>query len=677
MKTNLVFLLLFILLGGFLFLSNRYDHQKNARKIAFHNCNKTEFNPFPASFTVIDPNGKKFKSSNRYDNGQLNYQGIGFSNLPDDLFKNYSTCIKVLDLTENKFNEIPSTIRYLKKLRTLDLSSSKLRSLTSANNFDDKLPELRTLNLELNEITLLDFLPITDEPLDILLRRNKISKVDLPRNPSAYNVKNIDLSSNSFKKFPIELFRIKNISMLNLNHNRISSIPELTKSDYEINHISLAKNRLEQFPYQLSKVKNLYFIDLSSNQIRGLLHISGFQYLRNLGITFQQIDSVIITQNALPNMTDLNLNNNRINYFEIKNDNNQGIATLNLSKNRFKNFPTDVLKLKNLSDCNLSNNKIEIFDIANFPKHQNLKIFDLHSNYLQEIKGIEQLVNLEILDLHSNALKEVNGIEQLINLTEVHLHNNDLKEIKGIEQLVKLKSIDLSDNLFSAFPVDALKCNGLATLNLSNNRISGAIKIDSIEVSSLTKLNLTRNDLVAFPKDLLKCPILEKLNLSDNIITGTIKIDSIEVSSLNELNLSGNQLVKFPYDLLKLKIELLDLANNQIEGIVNIKNTDVTEINLSENNISTIYVTQKNKIKKLFLQDNELVELFFDKGSVQYLEVLDLSNNTSLEKFPFEIFENAPRLKKIYIVNCENISQKDIDKIITLASRKNIGYSIR
>ena len=308
MKTNYVFLLLLFFLGGFLFLSNQYDYKQNGRKIALHNCLQTEFRPFPADFVAINHAGRTLKTPEAYDNGKLNYQNLGLTKLPDNLFKDYSYCIEHLYLKYNHFSEIPQTVRYLKNLQKLDLSASGLTSLTSANSFDNQLLELKELDLKNNGLKLLDYLPITRKPLmEVSLKRNKIRQVKLPRDANEYSVLEIDLSLNSFKEFPIELLRIKNISTLNLDHNQIYTVPELTKSDYQIAMISLKDNHLSQFPNQLSKVKKLKFLYLNNNKISGTVYISGFPDLENLEIIIQSIDTVILNKNAIPKTAISNL----------------------------------------------------------------------------------------------------------------------------------------------------------------------------------------------------------------------------------------------------------------------------------------------------------------------------------------------------------------------------------
>ena len=98
MKKKLILAALLLLLGGFLFFSNQYDYVKNSRKINMYPCLQTEFNPFPPNFTAIDSNGVTIRKPNRYEDGTLSYKYLKLTELPDDLFKDYSTCIENLFL---------------------------------------------------------------------------------------------------------------------------------------------------------------------------------------------------------------------------------------------------------------------------------------------------------------------------------------------------------------------------------------------------------------------------------------------------------------------------------------------------------------------------------------------------------------------------------------------------
>ena len=66
MKTNHILLVLFILLSGFLFLSNRLDHQRNAKKIKRYKCKDMIFTPFLEGFDYSAHSSNPKKAYNRY-----------------------------------------------------------------------------------------------------------------------------------------------------------------------------------------------------------------------------------------------------------------------------------------------------------------------------------------------------------------------------------------------------------------------------------------------------------------------------------------------------------------------------------------------------------------------------------------------------------------------------------
>ena len=345
---------------------------------------------------------------------------------------------------------------------------------------------------------------------------SKINTIKLPKDVNAYNIETIELSSNLFTQFPIELLRIKNINSIRLNDNPISSIPKFTKSDYQITNISLERNNLTQFPNQFSTIKNLEYLNLDRNKIKGTVYISDFKDLTRLFLNHQFVDSLIIAPEAIPKLTHLICVYNKISHFEIEGNIKQVIRFLSLADNKLTDFSADILKLKDLETCYLQYNDISTFDISNENDHQNLK--------------------------------------------ELSLAHNKLKDLIGIEKLVQLKELDLTGNFLTTFPFDALKSKKLKRLDIAYNKINTAVNHEALKTDSLEELNLRGNEFVIFPKDLLGLGNINHLNLSDNRISTKVDIQNTKVI---ELDLSENN-ISTVHISGKNKIKKLLLTSNNL-----------------------------------------------------------------------------------------------------------------
>jgi Leucine-rich repeat (LRR) protein len=559
MKTNHILLVLFILLSGFLFLSNRLDHQRNAKKIKRYKCKDMIFTPFLEGFDYSAHSSNPKKAYNRYSYSSLDLSLLNLNSLPENLFLNCSDCITRLDIQGNAFKEIPTTIGHLKSLKDLNLSSCGISTLKSQDGFALNIEELEILDLGNNNIEILSFLPIS-KPLNIVnFWKNNISTVDLPKDPSSYFVRNLNFFNNQFLEFPNELLRINGLEIINLSDNKIHFIQPLdpNKSDYSINNIVLKRNQITRFPSSFGRIKNLFTIELEENEIEGEVAFldNHFGDLQELSILSQFIDSVIIAPTAIPNLTTLDFFDNNIVSFKAFKDNKQAsLTSLILRENQLTEFPSDILHFQNLNNCDLSYNKIEGKVI--------------------------------------------------------------------------------------------IKDSNLRKLNLSNNKI--------------TAIHFTGENKI------------EELNLDYNQIK-TFTFDEDALQNLEILHLIGNPNFSSSMSL-DLLNKIKNLSTSQLQGVVIIEDESKTRLDFKNLDITSIYFSGINKVEELILEDNDIELIHIETGSLPNVVLFDLSNNSNLKRFPFDIFYEALNLKTIDIIGCENLPQEDIDRLKSIANARKINY---
>ncbi len=103
-------------------------------------------------------------------------------------------------------------------------------------------------------------------------------------------------------------------------------------------------------------------------------------------------------------------------------------------------------------------------------------------------------------------------------------------------------------------------------------------------------LNLSGQQLTKVPDSVFKQTNLEELNLSNNRLTGALQAEVRNLSNLKVLNLSNNLMTGVPAEIGQLQnLQILDLSNNQLTGLPyelgNLQN--LKTLNLSGNNYST------------------------------------------------------------------------------------------
>jgi len=116
--------------------------------------------------------------------------------------------------------------------------------------------------------------------------------------------------------------------------------------------------------------------------------------------------------------------------------------------------------------------------------------------------------------------------------------------------LVQTKVLDLSNQNLDKLPQDVLKISILEDLNISNNKISGALPSQIRELSKLKVLNASNNLMTGVPAEIGQLADLEVLDLSNNKLTG-LPNELGNLKKLKVLNISGNDYSKMDLETIK------------------------------------------------------------------------------------------------------------------------------
>ncbi|XP_031802828.1 leucine-rich repeat-containing protein 69 isoform X1 [Sarcophilus harrisii] len=153
------------------------------------------------------------------------------------------TQLKKLNLGNNKLEEVPEELMYLKNLEILHLFKNLIKSF-SPKSFDG-LENLNILNMNHNMLK--------EIPPEI----NRLQ-----------NLRNLSLNNNQLTGIPKELCTLPYLSELHLNYNQIVSIPEEFQTMKNLEKLSLARNLIEVFPVVLCSMSNLKILDIAGNLIQ-------------------------------------------------------------------------------------------------------------------------------------------------------------------------------------------------------------------------------------------------------------------------------------------------------------------------------------------------------------------------------------------------------------------------
>ena len=113
------------------------------------------------------------------------------------------------------------------------------------------------------------------------------------------------------------------------------------------------------------------------------------------------------------------------------------------------------------------------------------------------------------------------------------------------------------------------RLSALQILSLRSNGISGSFPVDFYNLKNLSLLYLQFNQFSGeLPLDFSVWKNLTIINLSNNKFNGSIPSSISSLTRLSALNLANNSLIGQIPDLRMQNLQVLDLSNNNLSGVV-------------------------------------------------------------------------------------------------------------
>ncbi len=265
----------------------------------------------------------------------------------------------------------------------------------------------------------------SQEPYQILPTDNK-RVLDLIEQAGKENLTILDLSCQSLKNLPEQLFTLIEIERLYLAGNELTDLPEEIPSLSKLEYLDLYKNQLTSLTEKFGELNTLKYLDLSYNKLTTLP--SEFGKLTNiyyLDISYNKLVTVPQEFGNLNNLDSLNISYNELNQIPNEFGNLNKLKSLDLSYNRLNELPSGFGQLTNLQSLYLSHNQLTQLP-SQFGGLVNLESLYLSSNQLTHLPSqFGRLANLQFLYLSHNQLTQLpNEFGQLNNLKRLNIKEN-------------------------------------------------------------------------------------------------------------------------------------------------------------------------------------------------------------------------------------------------------------
>ena len=338
------------------------------------------------------------------------------------------TFLQVLDLSKNMIKEIMSEIYQCTKLEILRLSSNQIKSLPIEMGV--RLFHLRELHVDNNQLT--------NFPANFLIKNNGWA--------TTLSILNIDC--NNFKGLlPESLGYLENLDELSFKYNKVEGIHSSISAMTRLSRFLGDSNRIKDLSQSMCRARNLRLLSLSNNLISSIDMLGQLFKLKTLDLSGNKIQSLTGLETLL-SIRSINLSRNRIitvppgkpkQFYDwpihiLKIDSIliefcqlKSLVRLNLSCNEILELPSNIGDMCRIKVLDASFNRLSSIP-SSFPSLQTLADANLSNNCLTSEgfpENFENLVKLQKLGINGNCFKDYPSVLNELNLYHVNLCNSN------------------------------------------------------------------------------------------------------------------------------------------------------------------------------------------------------------------------------------------------------------
>ncbi|KAF2458038.1 hypothetical protein BDY21DRAFT_303257 [Lineolata rhizophorae] len=492
---------------------------------------------------------------------------VGDPSLGDDDAGPQFGGIEFLDLHGNLLKALPTGLRRLERLTTLNLSRNRLSS--DVFNIISQVESLRDLKLATNALEggLPDSIGKLTQLETLELQENKITS--LPASLcDLTQLKILNASSNRLSSLPADVFTTLSLQELLVSKNSISGtlIPFSVTELPRLQVLQVASNELSALSGSIVEMPALRSVDISANRIEALQDVSSWTSLVTLLAEDNKLSSLPDGFTSLPTVRQVDLTGNDFSKVDERIAFMDSLSTFKIAANplrdrKFLTMATEDMKddlrarLAPPSHALSSTDPVDV-------EEQVPDALATPDDWTLSPSGTLDLSSKDLSSLDDAAFASFAGSHDIRQLA-LH-HNSFTSTPPAISLAQSLTVLDLSHNQLSAAFTSAVTLPHLRDLRLAANRLpSLASVLEHLTAPHLQHLDAATNRLSgALPPLKPRFPALRFVSAADNRVAA---VDAAALDGLKSVDLRNNDIAHLPPEigLLADTLTSLELEGNR------------------------------------------------------------------------------------------------------------------
>ncbi|CAJ1937486.1 unnamed protein product [Cylindrotheca closterium] len=392
----------------------------------------------------------------------------------------------------------------------------------------------------------------------------------------------LDMSDGVLSSIPSQITKLKSLTKLNLNENRLTSLSAIG-SLTSLEDLNLNGNGLMSLPSEIGSLTSLTNLDLHYNDFPTLpSEIGSLTLITNLNVGETLLMSLPTEIGRLTSLTRLELHESRLTSLPSEIGFLTSLGLIGLDENGCSSLPSEIGNLASLTDLDMEWN-----GLVSLPS---------------EIRG---LTSLSRLNLRHNELTSLpSEFGRLTLLTDLNLYDNRLASLPTeIGSLTLISSLSLGLHQLASLPSEIGSLTSLSYLDLVENQLT-SIPSEIGSLTLLRMLGLSENQLASVPSEIGSLALLTKLALESNQLT-SLPSEIGSLALLTSLRLESNQLTSLPSEIGSLRLlTWLSLYDNELTSLVSLPSeignlTSLTKLDLRQNPIKSSMDSVPSEIQRL------------------------------------------------------------------------------